>query len=71
MCIDLLVENILIERKTIGSVLHLEVSCNACGFSYTTRTSSVQRNKSTLDYLISCAVLFTGSLPAKAFRYAI
>lgn len=61
-------ENISVARQQHGAVLNAEVSCFNCGARYERCTSQKEGQVYHLNYLLSCVIIFTGSLIQKSCR---
>lgn len=61
-------ENISVARQQHGAVLNAVVNCFNCGANYEKCTSQKEGKVYHLNYLISCAIIFTGSLIQKSCR---
>lgn len=56
------------EKYTIGSLLHIKQVCSQCNNTFTWDSQPYIRNVPAGNILTSAAILYTGSLPAKALR---
>ena len=59
---------ISIKRHVIGSFLSIKQACSQCNNTFVWESQPYIRNIPAGNLLISAAILFTGSLPAKALR---
>ena len=59
---------ISIKRHVIGSFLSIKQACSQCNNTFVWESQPYIRNTLAENLLTSAAILFTGSLPAKALR---
>ena len=57
-----------VDKRVYGAAVDVQVKCFSCGAEYSKCSSEKKNRQSLLNFLLSCAILFSGSLPTKSLR---
>lgn len=69
--------DVAVQKEVSGAALEVTVSCQTCGYKFVKSTSECiggkhrGRRMASMNYLLSCAILFAGATVRKVLRYSV